>query len=57
VPTDTLRTQLAYKFLTLGILKAPDCAVLRPGAKHPIVCTLQHIPHTVEEVDDIFGRS
>jgi Type III restriction enzyme, res subunit len=57
VPTDTLRTQLAYKFLMLGILKAPDCAVLRPGAKHPIVCTLQHIPRTVEEVDDIFGRS
>ena len=57
VPTDTLRTQLADKFLTLGILKTPDCAVLRPGAKYPIVCTLQHIPRTVEEVDDIFGRS
>jgi superfamily II DNA or RNA helicase len=57
VPTDTLRTQLADKFLTLGILKAPDCAVLRPGAKHPIVCTLQHIPRTPEEVGDIFGCS
>lgn len=57
VPTDTLRTQLADKFLTLGILKAPDCAVLRPVAKHPIVCTLQHIPRTAEEVDDIFGCS
>lgn len=57
VPTDTLRTQLAEKFLTLGILKTPDCTVLRPAAKYPIVCTLQHIPRTVEEVDDIFRRS
>ena len=57
VPTDTLRTQLADKFLTLGILKAPACAVLRPAAKYPIVCTLKHIPRTAEEVDDIFGHS
>ncbi len=57
VPTDTLRSQLADKFLTLGILKAPDCAVLRPGARHPIVCTLQHFPRSAEEVDDIFGCS
>ncbi|OGP59816.1 MAG: hypothetical protein A2162_01495 [Deltaproteobacteria bacterium RBG_13_52_11b] len=57
VPTDTLRTQLALKFLTLGILKEPGCAVLQTSAKHPIVCTLQHIPRAVEEVDDIFGRS
>ncbi len=57
VPTDTLRTQLAEKFLTLGILTAPDSIVLRPGAKHPIVCTLQHLPRTAEEVDDLFGHS
>ncbi len=57
VPTDILRTQLADKFLTLGILKAPDCTILRPCAKYPIVCTLQHIPRTAEEVDDIFRRS
>jgi superfamily II DNA or RNA helicase len=57
VPTDALRTQLSDKFLTLGILKAPDCAVLRSGAKYPIVCTLQHIPRTIGEVDDIFNRS
>jgi len=48
VPTDTLRTQLAEKFLTLGILNAQGCTVLRPGAKYPIVCTLQHIPRTRE---------
>ena len=57
VPTDALRTQLAHKFLTLGILKAPGCVVLQPSAKYPIVCILQHIPRTVEEVDDIFGHS
>lgn len=57
VPTDALRTQLADKFLTLGILKAPGCTVLRPDARHPLVCTLQHIPRTAEEVDEIFGCS
>lgn len=57
VPTDTLRTQLAGKFLTLGILKAPDSAVIPSGAKYPIVCTLQHIPRSAAEVDDIFRSS
>jgi superfamily II DNA or RNA helicase len=57
VPTDTLRSQLAAKFLTLGILTAPDSRILRPSAKLPIVCTLQHLPRTTEEVDDIFGHS
>ena len=57
VPTDALRTQLADKFLTLGILKTPDCAVINENAKYPIVCTLQHIPRTPEEVDEIFGQS
>ena len=57
VPTDALRNQLASKFFTLGILKEPSCAVINENAKYPIVCTLQHIPHTPEEVDDIFGQS
>jgi superfamily II DNA or RNA helicase len=57
VPTDTLRTQLADKFLTLGILKTPGCTVLHPRAQRPIVCTLLHIPQTPEEVDAIFGLS
>jgi superfamily II DNA or RNA helicase len=57
VPTDALRLQLAQKFVTLGILKAPGCAVLCHSARHPIVCTLQHIPNTIEDVDDIFERS
>jgi superfamily II DNA or RNA helicase len=55
VPTDALRTQLAAKFLTLGVLRAPKCAILPPTARHPVVCTLQHIPRTPTEVDEIFG--
>src|SRR5208282_5662740 len=57
VPTDALRTQLAQKFLTLGILQSPGCAVLKDGAKTPIVCTLQHMPSTPDEVDRIFTRA
>src|ERR1700730_9048309 len=57
VPTDALRTQLAEKFLTLGILKLPGCAVLKESAKTPIVCTLQHTPSPPEEVDRIFTRA
>ena len=56
VPTDALRTQLAEKFLTLGILKEPDCPVLNPLARHPIVGVLEHIPRNVGEVDDVFGH-
>jgi hypothetical protein len=57
VPTDALRAQLADKFLTLGILATAGSAVLRAEAKCPIVCTLQHIPRTPEQVDDVFSRS
>ena len=57
VPTDALRTQLAEKFLTLGILKLPGCAVLKETARTPIVCTLLHIPATPDEVDRIFTRA
>jgi superfamily II DNA or RNA helicase len=56
VPTDALRTQIAEKFLTLGILKEPGCTILRQGVKYPIVGVLQHIPRSAAEVDDIFGR-
>jgi Type III restriction enzyme, res subunit len=57
VPTDALRTQLAEKFLTLGVLKMPGCAVLKEGARTPIVCALQHIPSTTDEVDRLFTRA
>lgn len=57
VPTDALRSQLADKFLTLGVLKAADAAILASGALTPIVCTLKHFPTTEEEVDDLFERA
>lgn len=56
VPTHALRSQIAEKFLTLGILKESGYSVLSPQAKHPIVGTLQHIPHNAGEVDEVFGR-
>ncbi len=56
VPTDALRTQIAEKFLTLGILKDPGCAVLTESAGFPIIGILQHIPHTPAEVDEFFSR-
>lgn len=56
VPTDALRTQLANKFLTLGVLKDPGCIVLHARARRPIVGVLQHIPHNSDEVDDIFAH-
>ena len=56
VPTDVLRTQIAEKFMTLGILKEPDCSVLLPHTKHPIVGMLKHIPKSPEDVDEFFSR-
>lgn len=57
VPTDALRFQIVRKFLSLGILKAPGSAILKSSAQHPIVCALEHIPKSTEEVDLIFSRS
>ena len=54
VPTDTLRSQIADKFLRLGLLKHPTVGALEPQAKYPIICTLRHFPRTVEEANDIF---
>lgn len=57
VPTDALRTQIAGKFESLGILKTPSSTVLVSQAMRPVVATLTRKPKTVEEVDDLFGRS
>ena len=57
VPTDALRTQLSNKFITLGILRVPNCTILRETAQYPVVCTLHHVPRSEEEIDAIFGRS
>ena len=56
VPTDALRTQIAEKFLTLGVLKQPEFTLLHERARRPIVGVLQHIPNEVAEVDEVFGR-
>ena len=57
VPTDALRTQIADKFLSLGILKSDGLNVLKPGVERPVVCSLQHIPTTVAEVDDLLTKA
>ena len=57
VPTDALRMQLASRFLTLGILKRQDTAVLDAAALWPAVCVLKHIPKTVAEVNELLGRA
>jgi superfamily II DNA or RNA helicase len=55
VPTDALRTQLANKFLTLGILKDPESRVLSENAMYPVVGILRHKPRDFDEVDTFFG--
>ncbi len=54
VPTDALRTQIAEKFTTLGVLK--KIGVVSDNALYPIVGTLRHIPKTVQEVNDFFAK-
>ena len=57
VPTDALRTQIAEKFLTLGVLKSQGAQILTDGVLHPLVCLLRHIPTTAAEVDELFSRA
>jgi len=57
VPTDALRTQIAEKFLTLGVLKIQGATILGDGSLHPSVCVLRHIPKTAAEVDELFSRA
>lgn len=57
VPTDALRTQLADKFLTLGVLRAPRSELLAPSALFPSVATLEHVPQSSRELDAIVARS
>ena len=54
VPTDALRTQIANKFLTLGILK--DLEIISESANYPIVGILKHRPQSVDDVDAFFTR-
>ena len=54
VPTDPLRSQIANKFLTLGILK--KIGVIAPSACYPIVGVLYKKIVTLDEVDAMFSR-
>lgn len=54
VPTDALRTQIAGKFLGLGILK--DFGIVSEQANYPIVGILKHRPQGIEDVDSFFAR-
>lgn len=56
VPTDALRTQIAGKFETLGILKVTGNAVLSETAQRPVVGTLLARPKTVLEADAVFKQ-
>jgi superfamily II DNA or RNA helicase len=57
VPTDILRTQLAQKFLSMGLLKVQGCHILSATAEYPIVCSLEHIPRNQKEMEEIFQAS
>lgn len=54
VPTDALRTQIADKFLTFGVLK--NFGVIASSCLHPVVGILKHKPQTVDEVDEFFSK-
>ncbi|HOC43254.1 MAG TPA: DEAD/DEAH box helicase family protein [Thermoanaerobaculales bacterium] len=56
VPTDALRTQIARKFLTIGVLKEIDCRVLNPSCLYPIVGILRHKPRSQKAVEELFRR-
>ncbi|WP_186755965.1 DEAD/DEAH box helicase [Echinicola salinicaeni] len=54
VPSDALRSQLAKKFITLGLLKKLN--ILNSSALYPRVGILKHRPSTEEEVKTFFDN-
>lgn len=56
VPSDALRTQIAEKFETLGILKIPGNKILAETALRPVVGRLTSGPKTSTDVDGFFER-
>ncbi len=56
VPTDALRTQIAGKFESLGVLRIPGNAVLASDALCPVVGTLLSRPRTAADVDAFFSQ-
>jgi superfamily II DNA or RNA helicase len=57
VPTDALRSQIAEKFLTLGILKTQGSNILTHEAERPSVLVLKHKPKSPEAAHDLFVRA
>ena len=55
VPSDTLRTQLAQSFSTLGIL--PKAELVDNDAQRPVVSMLRHRLTNVEDVRALFSMS
>lgn len=53
VPNDALRTQIAEKFLTFGVLK--EFGVIGPGALFPIVTRLERQLKSADEAQEVFG--
>lgn len=54
VPTDALRTQLAGKFISLGVLK--EFGIIETHSNYPIVGVMKHRPNNLEEVDEFFEK-
>ena len=57
VPSDALRSQIADKFVTLGLLKKPGIGLLSSSAQFPFVCKLEHVPQDIAELDDLAARA
>lgn len=55
VPTDQLRSQIAEKFVTLGVLKAAGC--LQESAQHPSVALLKTAPKTKEGLSHLLASA
>lgn len=56
VPTDALRTQIAEKFISLGLLKTVQFQVVSETARYPVVGSLSHRPIDVSSVDSFFKK-
>jgi superfamily II DNA or RNA helicase len=55
VPSDTLRTQIAHKFMTLGLLRR--FGVCGPNALHPVVGILKHGLSSHDRMHEFFQDS
>lgn len=56
VPSDVLRSQLATKFESFGLLKSLDHGVISATAQYPVVGTMSRRPRTAQETEDFFRK-